>query len=81
MAKKVRIWAVPLLAGVLALSLVRLAVLAVELLPGSGMFASGAAGGGEVLGWCAAAVILVIGAGALAALGLQKESDRAEEEA
>lgn len=81
MAKKVRVWAVPLLAGVLALSLVRLAVLAAELLPGSGMFASGAAGRAEVLGWCAAAVILVIGVGTLVALGLQKESDSAEEEA
>lgn len=81
MTKNVRVWAVPLLAGVLALSLMRLAVLAAELLPGSGMFASGAAGGEEVLGWCAAAVILVIGVGALAALSRQKESDSAEEEA
>lgn len=81
MTKNVRVWAVPLLAGVLALSLMRLAVLAAELLPGSGMFAAGAAGGEEVLGWCAAAVILVIGVGALAALGLQKESDSAEEKA
>lgn len=81
MAKNVRVWAVPLLAGVLALSLMRLAVLAAELLPASGVFASGAAGGEEVLGWCAAALILVIGAGALVALSRQKESDGTEEEA